>query len=173
MGPESIAPIVAHAGHETGVPVGQRLAIGALAGLFAVALVSPWLVLSERLRGAAAAAVGDLLVVDAADLSRSASVAILLAGGLVLGSVFEVVVLWFERVRPVMIVVGGRVAVADLLAVVVVASLIAWPARRSIRLRPEAFTRGDAVRAAAASLAYGVILLVVVSTLHSYLAAPT
>lgn len=38
MIPESIAVVVAHAGHETTVPVGLRVAVVALAGLLAVLL---------------------------------------------------------------------------------------------------------------------------------------
>lgn len=172
MVPETIDVIVAHAGHETTVPVGLRVAIGSLAGVAAVLLLSPALLVSERLRTVTATAIGDLLGPDPAAVARSTRAAVLLAAGLVLGSIFELVVVWIERIRPVIIIIGGRITVTDLVAVVLVAGLVIWSTRRSIRSRPDAFTRGDTGRVVVVGLVYGLAVLAGISAMHTYLTLP-
>lgn len=167
--PASLARVVAHAGHESGTPVGPRLAIGALAGLVALAGLGALLWWSTRLQDAFVAAAGDVLGTDPAGLTRSARIAALLAAGLIMGTVFELVVLWLERVRPVMIIIGGQVTATDLLAVAVVAAILAVPTRGAIRRRPGRFGDGDVPRAVGACLGYGLLVLVVVSVLHEVL----
>lgn len=169
---ESIAVVVAHAGHETTVPVGLRVAVGALAGLIAVLLCSPALLVSRRLREVTVAALGDLEGSDPAAVARSTIAAVLLGLGLALGALFEMVVVWIEQFRPVSIVIGGRVTATDLVAVGLVAGIVIWATSPSIRSRPDVFDRGDVGRVVVVSIAYGLAVLAVISVLHTSLTLP-
>lgn len=172
MASDSIALIVAHAGHETTVPVGLRVAIGALAGVGAALLLSPVLLLSKQLRTVALTALGDLVGTDPAAVARSTAAAVFLAAGLVLGALFELTVVWIERVRPIAVIIGGRITVTDLVAVGLIAGLVIWSTRRTIRARPESFTRGDTNRVVVVSIVYGFAVLAAISALHTYLTIP-
>lgn len=171
MSPEPLGQVVAHAGHDASMGLDVRLALGALAGLVGVLALSPLAALSADLREAAAAAATRLLRRASVDITPSSAAAVLLGAGLLAGALFELVVVGLERVRPIVVVIGGRVTLTDLVAVAVVSGLAFWCLRRSARDSPNASVRSDSRSGLvfAVSLAYGVVVLLAVSGLHTFL----
>ncbi len=166
MSSELAGQVVIHLGHDTGVSMNLRLAVGALAGLMTTVLLLPVLVISEEVRELIAVTANDILQQDPEYATTSSQLAIWLGTGLVLGVVFEGLVLTMEAVRPLVVIFADLVTLVDILAVIGVATLLTWRTRRAINATPSPDPQRSIRIATAVSLLYGLVLLAAISALH-------
>lgn len=157
--------VVAHAGSNTAVDL--RLAIGALAGLGAVTVLSPLLLVSTGLGRIVELSISEVLLADSSDASLSSQAAFLLLTGVAFGVIFEYVVIVLEQLRPIVVIIGGTVTLTDLGAVMVVATLVYVCIWRIVRDRLATFHPRVAALLGVGCVAYGFTILASISLLHT------
>lgn len=164
---QTLDVVVAHLGSDVAVRIDLRLAIGAVAGIGAVLVLSPLVLVSPVVRNVVERTIDDLLPQDPADISVTNQAAFLVLAGLILGALFELVVLVLEQLRPVIVIFVGSITLTDLVAVTVVASVLYRRIRRALLNTRDAPQPIDPGLVFALSAVYGFVTLALLSVLHA------
>lgn len=172
--PFEFPTIISHVGSATRLPVNIRLFVAALAGLGAAALTAisvEWLDEGETTLAFLVAATVGSTPEEITPRSRSLFLYTL---GLLLGMLFEGIIIGYEAIRPVIVRFVGIVSLSDIVAAVVVTLLmyatvayLVFPRYRGTDAPPLEVLRRTWL---ALSVTYGVALLVLVPV--AYLVVP-
>lgn len=170
--------VIGHVGGGAGLPVPVRLFVAALAGFGAAVLTLLAAERRENIFIAVTHAVGVVAGGSPAEVSPRDRTLSVYAGGMVFGLVFEIFLLGYESVRPLAVIFGGVLYLADLIAAVAVVLVmylsvisLVWPRCNSGNdtISWTGFNRAWF----ALSVIYGIALLAVLPAVYFMLPLPS
>lgn len=159
--------VVAHQGSDASMQVDLRLSLGAIAGMAAVMVLSPLVLVSRNVRELVHHTIVDVLPQEPSDTSIANQAVLLVLGGLILGAIFELVVLILEQIRLFALIPGGSITLTDLIAVTIITTLVYRRINRVLQNTRDGPRVLDTGLTVALSAVYGIVALALICVLHT------